>query len=110
MSKIDNTVELFKSHGLITWDHYRYVWSRKAHDLAKKNNCSIKNYSIKTDFTYNSIHYNPIWLYTGDDAYGFRWILEDDEKYDEYVKMTLEVFDIIAEDDIVPIDVEDIVL
>lgn len=105
MSKIDNTVELFKSHGLIEWDHYRYVWTRKAHDLAEKN-C----YCIAINFTCDGRHPDVIWLQTVDAEFGFNWVVVDDEKYDEYVKMTLKVFDIIADDDVVPIDVEDIVL
>lgn len=105
MSKIDNTVELFKSHGLIEWDHYRYVWTRKARNLAEKN-C----YSIAVNVTCDGSHPDVIWLQTVDAEFGFNWVVVDDEKYDEYVKMTLKVFDIIMEDDIVPIDVEDIVL
>lgn len=105
MSKIDNTVELFKSHGLIEWDHYRYVWTRKAHDLAEKN-----GYYIATNFTCDDSHSDVIWLQTVDYEIGFNWVVIDDEKYDEYVKMTLKVFDIIPEDDIILIDVEDIVL
>lgn len=104
MSRIDNTVELFKSHGLIRWDHYRYVWTKKAYDLARKN-C----YSIATNFTSDGNHPNEIWLQTVDTEFGFDWILENDSKYDEYVKMTLKIFDIV-EDDVVPIDVEDILL
>jgi hypothetical protein len=49
-------------------------------------------------------------LQTVDSEYGFNWVNVDNEKYDDYVKMTLKVFDINIEDDIVPIDVEDIVL
>lgn len=105
MSRIDNTVELFKSHGLIEWSHSRYVWSRKAHELASKN-----NYSIATNVTCDGNYSDVIWLQTVDSEYGFNWVVVDDEKFDEYVKMTLKVFDINVEDDIVPIDVEDIVL
>lgn len=105
MSRIDNTVELFKSHGLVEWDHYRYVWTQKAHDLAEKN-C----YCIETNFTYDGNHPDVIWLQTVDAEFGFAWVEVDDEKFDEYVKMTLKIFDINVEDDIVPIDVEDIVL
>lgn len=105
MSKLDNTVELFKNHGLIEWDHYRYVWTRKARNLAVKN-----NYSIATNFTCDGNHPDVVWLQTVDAVYGFAWVVVDDEKFDEYVKMTLKVFDIIMEDDIVPIDVEDILL
>lgn len=105
MSKIDNTIEMFKSHGLIQWDHYRYVWTQKAHDLAVKN-----NYCIATNFTCNGSHPDVVWLQTVDAELGFEWVVVDNEKYDEYVKMTLKVFDIIMEDDVVPIDVEDILL
>ena len=105
MSRIDNTVELFKSHGLVEWSHSRYVWSRKAHELARKN-----NYSIATNVTCDGNYSDVIWLQTVDAVYGFNWVEVDDEKFDEYVKMTLKVFDINVEDDIVPIDVEDIVL
>lgn len=104
MSKIDNTVELFKSHGLIKWDHYRYVWTQKAYDLAVKN-----NYCIATNFTYDGSHPDVVWLQTVDAEYGFDWVLDSDTKFDEYVKMTLKIFDIV-EDDVVPIDVEDILL
>lgn len=105
MSKIDNTVELFKSHGLIKWDHYRYVWTQKAYDLAEKN-C----YSIATNFTCDGRYPDVVWLQTVDAEFGFNWVVVDDEKFDEYVKMTLKVFDINMEDDVVPIDVEDILL
>lgn len=105
MSRIDNTVELFKSHGLIQWDSYRYVWTQKAYDLAVKN-----NYCIATNFTADGSHPDVVWLQTVDTEFGFNWVEVDDEKYDEYVKMTLKIFDIIMEDDVVPIDVEDILL
>ena len=105
MSKIDNTVELFKSHDLIKWDHYRYVWTQKARDLAA-NNC----YCIATNFTCGGNHPDVVWLQTVDAEFGFAWVVVDDEKFDEYVKMTLKVFDIIIEDEVVPIDVEDILL
>lgn len=104
MSKIDNTVELFKSHGLIEWDHYRYVWTRKAHDLAKK-----KHYSIATNFTCDGSHPDVIWLQVSDAEYGFDWVEVNSKNYDKYVKMTLKIFDIV-EDDVIPIDVEDILL
>lgn len=105
MSRIDNTVELFKSHGLVEWVHGRYIWTRKAHELASKN-----NYSIATNVTCDGNYSDVIWLQTVDSEYGFNWVNVDNEKYDDYVKMTLKVFDINIEDDIVPIDVEDIVL
>lgn len=105
MSKIDNTVELFKSHGLVEWSRYRYIWTRKAYDLAKK-----KGYSIATNVTCDGNYSDIIWLQTVDSEYGFNWVEVNNEKYDEYVKMTLKVFDIILEDDVVPIDVEDILL
>jgi len=105
MSKIDNTVELFKSHGLIKWDRYRYVWTDKAYDLAEKN-C----YSIATNFTCNGNYPDVVWLQTVDAEYGFNWVSIDNEKYDEYVKMTLKVFDIEYEDNSIPVELEDIVL
>lgn len=105
MSKIDNTVELFKSHGLIKWNRYRYVWTDKAYDLAEKN-C----YSIATNFTCNGNYPDVVWLQTVDAEYGFNWVAVDDEKYDEYVKMTLKVFDIEQEDNSIPVELEDIVL
>lgn len=105
MTKIDNTVELFKSHGLIKWACYRYVWTQKAYDLAEKN-----GYCIATNFTCDGNYSDVIWLLTVDVEFGFSWVVADDEKYDEYVKMTLKIFDIIMEDDVVPIDVEDILL
>ena len=105
MSKIDDTVELFKSYGLIKWDHYRYVWTQKAHDLAVKN-----NYSIAMNFTCDGSHPDVIWLQTVDAEFGFNWVVVDDEKFDEYVKMTLKVFDIEQEDNSVPVELEDIVL
>lgn len=104
MSKIDNTIELFKSHDLIKWNRYRYVWTQKAYDLAEKN-----GYSIASNFTCGDNNPDVVWLQTLDDEFGFGWVEENNEKYDEYVKMTLKVFDIV-EDDIIPIDVEDIVL
>lgn len=105
MSKINNTVELFKSYGLIKWDRYRYVWTQKAYDLAEKN-----NYSIATNVTCDGTHPDLIWLQTVDTVYGFNWVNVDNEKYDEYVKMTLKVFDIEQEDNSIPVELEDIVL
>lgn len=105
MSKIDDTIELFKSYGLIKWDHYRYVWTQKAYDLAAKN-C----YCIATNFTMVGHEPKDIWLQVTDHEFGFSWIEENDTRFDEYVKMTLRVFDIEQEDNSIPVELEDIIL
>lgn len=105
MSKIQDTIELFKSYGLIEWASYRYIWTKKAQDIAEKN-----EYCIASNFTMVGHEPEDIWLQVSDNEFGFRWVEEDDTQFDEYVKMTLKVFNIEQEDNSIPVELEDIIL